>query len=122
MPLSFRDGWPERHPRRYAALLAARLTTPTPPFAWRAQYAACEEHLRTGLADQLIEVPTLIVHGTADRVVPYDNAAQAARVCPASTTLTLPGAGHLCWLEEPSRVTAALIDHIAGVDGPQDAA
>jgi pimeloyl-ACP methyl ester carboxylesterase len=48
--------------------------------------------------------PAVIVHGTADRVVPYDNAAHLARRLPNASVVTLKDAGHLCWIERAAVV------------------
>ncbi len=42
-----------------------------------------------------IQVPTLVVHGTCDAVVPALNARIMARLIPGSALVLVPGAGHL---------------------------
>ena len=74
MPMSFAPGWVEEHPDEYERLLAQRLVAPTPPEAWRAQFAACAAYLVQGAPQGAVTVPTTIIHGTADRIVPYANA------------------------------------------------
>jgi len=50
--------------------------------------------------DQLIDrlgeigIPALVVHGTHDRVLPYEHALRLARLLPRAQLLTLEGAGH----------------------------
>jgi len=104
MPLSFRPGWVNDHPAEFDELLAHRLAAPTPTESWRAQFAACAQFLRDGLPPARIEQPSLIIHGTADRIVPYQNAAHLARRLPQADVVTLKGAGHLCWIEEAAAV------------------
>lgn len=99
MPLSFAPGWGEANPAEYDEVLKLRLGSPTPAAAWRSQFDACAEFLRAGLPDGRIDQPTTIVHGTADRVVPYENAAHLARRLPHASVRTMEGAGHLCWIE-----------------------
>ena len=41
-----------------------------------------------------IAVPTLVIHGTADPVIPYGNGEALAREVPGARLLTLEGAGH----------------------------
>jgi 3-oxoadipate enol-lactonase len=101
MPISLSPGWAERHPDELERLLAARLEHPTPPEAWRAQWDACERFLRVGVPDGDIAVPTWVVHGTADRVVPYENAELVRRRIPQAALVTMNNTGHLCWLERP---------------------
>jgi 3-oxoadipate enol-lactonase len=104
MPLSFAPGWVEEHRAEFEELLALRLSASTPTESWRSQFAACASYLRDGLPPGPVDQPAVIVHGTADRVVPYENAAHLARRLPQAAVITLNGAGHLCWIERPAAV------------------
>jgi 3-oxoadipate enol-lactonase len=109
MPLSLAPGWVEAHPDEFERLLAARLEHPTPPECWRAQWDACERFLRVGVPDGDIGLPTWVVHGTEDRVVPYANTELIRRRIPRAEVVTIDGAGHLCWLERPDEVNRLLL-------------
>jgi 3-oxoadipate enol-lactonase len=98
MPLSFAPGWVEEHPAEFEKLLALRLSAPTPAAAWRAQFAACAAFLRAGLPAGVLPQRSTVVHGTADRVVPYGNAAHLAERLNGAPVVTLQDAGHLCWI------------------------
>jgi 3-oxoadipate enol-lactonase len=111
MPISFAPGWVEEHPAEYEELLADRLSAPTRVDAWLAQFMACTIFLREGLQSP-IRHPTVIVHGTADRVVPYENAAHLARAAPEASLVTLEGAGHLCWIERAAEVNDIILDFV----------
>jgi len=104
MPLSFRPGWTDEHPDEFEALLADRLEYPTPPECWRAQYDACNDWTARLTPVEQIEAPTLVVHGDADRVVPYENGVELARRIPGSRFEQFSGAGHLLFLESPGRL------------------
>jgi pimeloyl-ACP methyl ester carboxylesterase len=104
MPLSFAPRWAEQHPEEFEELLDLRLGAPTPTECWQSQYEACVSYLQRGLPRGPITQPTVIIHGTADRVVPYQNAAHLARRLPQASVVTLDGAGHLCWIEQASTV------------------
>lgn len=104
MPLSFRPGWTDEHPEEFESLLADRLEYPTPPECWRAQYDACLDWTGRTTPLEQIEAPTLIVHGDADRVVPYENGVELARRIAGSRFERFPGAGHLLFLESPDRL------------------
>jgi 3-oxoadipate enol-lactonase len=108
MPLSFAPGWVEEHPDEYEEILTHRLSAPTPVDAWREQFMACTVFLLEGL-QSLVKHPTVIMHGTADRVVPYENAAHLARVAPNASLVTLEGAGHLCWIERAVEVNNIIL-------------
>jgi pimeloyl-ACP methyl ester carboxylesterase len=104
MPLSFRPGWTDEHPEEFEALLADRLEFPTPPECWRAQYDACNDWTARPTPVEQIEAPTLVVHGDADRVVPYENGVELARRIPGSRFKQFSSAGHLLFLESPGRL------------------
>ena len=104
MPLSFRPGWTDEHPDEFESLLADRLEYPTPPDCWRAQYEACLDWAARVTPVEEIGAPTLVVHGDADRVVPYENGVELARRISGSRFERFAGAGHLLFLESPDRL------------------
>jgi pimeloyl-ACP methyl ester carboxylesterase len=103
MPISFRPGWTEEHAEEFEQLLRDRLEYPTPPECWRAQYDACVDWGRRVTPIEEIRAPTLVVHGDADRIVPYENGVEVARRITAARFETFAGAGHLLFIEEPER-------------------
>jgi 3-oxoadipate enol-lactonase len=113
MPLSFRPGWTDEHPDEFEALLRDRLEFPTPPECWRAQYDACNDWLARVSPVEEIAAPTLVVHGDADRIVPYENGVELARRLPNVLFETFDGAGHLLFLEEPARFNRLVADFLA---------
>ena len=65
----------------------------------------------------LVQVPTLVVWGAEDRLVPVELAGRTAASVPDSRLLVLPGVGHVAQLEAPettARATLALIEDAAG--------
>jgi pimeloyl-ACP methyl ester carboxylesterase len=61
-----------------------------------------------------VGVPTLVIHGTADRMLPHANGVAIASRIPGARLELLDGVGHLfCW-EEPAR-SAELVRELAGV-------
>lgn len=113
MPTSLARSWLEAHPEEYAELVALRLSAPTPVDAWRSQFNACANFLRTGLPAGVIDQPATIIHGTADRVVPYENAAHLSRRLPHADVITLEGAGHLCWIERADAVNQIILEGLS---------
>lgn len=69
----------------------------------------------TGVARWLhrIDVPTLVLWGEADRLVPFGQAAVWATALPQATVHGIPGAGHLLF-EERSEAAAAVADFLRG--------
>lgn len=64
-----------------------------------------------------IDVPTLVITGTADRLIPPDVTAGIAGRVPGAELLRIEGAGHLSNLEAPEAFDAALegVLHTLGV-------
>jgi len=60
------------------------------------------------LLPTLAGLPTLILAGEADSIVPPDQARAMAQLIPGARLSIIPGAGHLPPLEQPSATTAAL--------------
>jgi pimeloyl-ACP methyl ester carboxylesterase len=113
MPLSFRPGWTDEHPDEFEQLLADRLEHPTPPDCWRAQFDACNAWIRRTTPVEEITAPTLVVHGDADRIVPYENGVELARRIPGARFERFPGSGHLLFLESPERLNPLVAEFLA---------
>jgi 3-oxoadipate enol-lactonase len=75
--------------------------------AWRAQAAAGGRYAGI-LRQQRIRARTLILHGTADRVVDPRNARLLASRVEDSELVTFPGLGHLFFWEDPGAFAAAV--------------
>lgn len=65
---------------------------------------------RDGLAR--IAVPTLVIVGDEDRVLPEPESRLLSARIPRSRLVVLPGVGHLCNLEAPAAFDAALLDFL----------
>jgi 3-oxoadipate enol-lactonase len=74
------------------------------------------EQLRAGGAHDASErlgelsMPTLVVHGTADRIFAASNGQQIAFLIPARLEL-MEGVGHLFWWEQPERSASLIREH-----------
>jgi pimeloyl-ACP methyl ester carboxylesterase len=62
-----------------------------------------------------ITVPTLVVHGADDQIVPLDEARAMAQAIPGARLEIIPGAGHLINLEQPERFNRAFVDFLNGL-------
>lgn len=58
-----------------------------------------------------ITVPTLVIHGTDDRMVPYANGELIASKVPGARMATMEGVGHMFWWERPEESAALLREH-----------
>ena len=61
-----------------------------------------------------IEAPTLVVHGTEDRMLPVVNGELIARSIPHARLELLEGVGHMFWWEQPERSAALVRSHVLG--------
>jgi pimeloyl-ACP methyl ester carboxylesterase len=58
-----------------------------------------------------IDAPTLVIHGTADRMLPPANGRAIAAAIPGARLELLDGVGHLFWWEQPERSAALIREH-----------
>jgi len=58
-----------------------------------------------------ITAPTLVIHGTADRMLPASNGEAIARAIPGARYVPLEGVGHMFWVEEPERSAELVREH-----------
>lgn len=105
MPRSFAPGWTEKNPRQFEEFLQRRLEFPTPPECWLAQFHGCGEYVTQGVKVEEIHVPALVIHGREDAVVPHKNGEVLARRLPGAQFVSLPGIGHLPYLEDAGGFT-----------------
>ncbi len=80
-------------------------------------YAGCCEAIAgLDLTPELeaIGAPTLVLAGALDPVVPANLAFDLATPIAGSSLLVLADASHLANLEQPARVTEAILDHLCG--------
>jgi pimeloyl-ACP methyl ester carboxylesterase len=64
-----------------------------------------------------IGVPTLVLHGDEDQLVPPDTARAMAAAIPGAQFSAVPGAGHLAPLENPRDANVDLKLFLARVSG-----
>lgn len=60
-----------------------------------------------------LSVPTLVVHGELDALVPPENGRNIAGRIPGAELVTIPGANHLLMTDKPDEVSAALTGWLA---------
>jgi 3-oxoadipate enol-lactonase len=60
-----------------------------------------------------LRVPTLVIHGTADRMLPDSNGHMIAGLIPGAQLEILDGAGHLFFWEQPQHTAELVRTHAA---------
>jgi len=74
-----------------------------------------------GAIEPLRRVPTLVLTGDADKMIPQAHSERIVAELPDSTFVAVPGAGHLVLLEKPAEVTGALATLLRRVVAEQPA-
>lgn len=114
--ISTAPGFAEREPALVREWLAYRARNPLDPAAYQAQMAiglallseeASFEHKLKG-----VRVPTLILFGEHDKVVPPGNAELLAKAIPNARVKILPDAGHFFPLEAPEAAVEAVLEFL----------
>ncbi len=90
--------------------LAGQYRAPIPVLM--AQLAAIMGH---DTSDRLgaVAVPTLVIHGTEDRLMEAENGELIARLVPGARLELLDGSGHMFFWEQPERSAQLVRDHAA---------
>lgn len=92
-----------------------RSGTPQSPAARHRQWQAMAEWTSwDGLGS--IACPTLVLHGSQDRVVSVENARILAARIPGAELVILEGAGHVYHSEQPDAADAAVLEFLERVD------
>ena len=91
-----------------------RAGTPQAPAMARRQWEAMQGFEAYDRLPSL-QVPTLILHGTEDRMVHPDNARILSERIPGSRLVLLEGAGHVYHAEQPEAADAAVLEFVRSV-------
>jgi 3-oxoadipate enol-lactonase len=94
----------------FAAFAEMGSTLPAPQPVVLQQMRACAAHDTHERLGQ-ISLPTLVIHGDADRLLGYDNGREIAALIPGARLETLEGIGHMFWWEQPERSAELIREH-----------
>jgi 3-oxoadipate enol-lactonase len=96
----------------YAAFLAVAQQRAVAVPVIMAQLRACAAHDTSTRLHELT-MPTLIIHGTDDLMLPAENGRQTAALIGGSRLEILDGIGHLFFWEQPDRAAELVRSHAA---------
>jgi 3-oxoadipate enol-lactonase len=102
----------EPDPALVDTIMGRRMAQPQDPAGWAAQAAAGTGYAGGDRAGD-IAAPTLIVTGTADRVVDPANSDLLGEMIPDARVEKVPDAGHLVFWEHPALVAELINDFLA---------
>lgn len=106
------QSWVHRSHRSDATLrqIVRQMAQDTGPEAFIRQQSAIMTRPDSRPVLGSIRCPTLVLVGDGDESTPPDRAAEIAQGISGSRLVTIPEAGHLTTIEQPDRVTQALVD------------
>jgi 3-oxoadipate enol-lactonase len=96
----------------YAKFLARGMRYAIPVAVIMEQMRAITAHDTSTRLPEL-RLPTLVVHGTLDQMLPVQNGHMIAGLIPDSRLEILDGIGHMFFLEEPERTAELVREHAA---------
>lgn len=110
------DEFVEAHPET-VALWADRWRASDQDGLARACRGVCR---RDDISDRVgaIDVPTTVIHGTADVPIEPHHAERLAALIPGAELRWVEGAGHMSCIDHPDEVSALLREHLARVATP----
>lgn len=100
-------------------IVAWRLESPTPRHAWMRQWDAGAAHDAAWRVGG-IRVPTLVLAGDEDRIVPIQNARAIATRIPNAGLGIFSGGGHLFFIEQADRFNDAVLRFLDGLSPSAD--
>ena len=95
---------------RYADFVAMAAALPAPRETIGLQVQAIAAHDTSARLPDL-ELPALVIHGSADRVLPFVNGAQIAALMPNARLERFEDVGHMFWWEQPERAAELIHEH-----------
>ncbi len=95
---------------RFSEFVAMAEAVPVPRRTVELQLQAILAHDTSARLPGL-SLPTLVIHGTLDRVLGYPNGPLIASLVPDSRLETLEDVGHMFWWEQPARAAELVRDH-----------
>ena len=105
-------GFAERHPEAIDEFVEIAQHSPMQVDAYLRQLEACRAHDVAGRLGE-IAVPTLVIHGDADPLVPVQNGIFLAERIPGAQLIVYEGVGHIPEVEVDERFNADLIEFLS---------
>ena len=98
-----------------------RLEDNTSPITVYAQMGAIAGHDTRSRLGELKGLPTLVVHGLEDNLVPSDRARELAALIPGAKLELIPRCGHLLTTDAEEQVAGAILAHLGRSAGAPEA-
>jgi 3-oxoadipate enol-lactonase len=99
-------------PERVREDLERRIADSTSPLTLYAQMGAIGGHDTRGRLSELADLPTLVLHGLEDNLVPPRRGRELAELIPHSQLHLIPECGHLLTTDAEEETATAILDHL----------
>jgi 3-oxoadipate enol-lactonase len=116
-PALFAERTRRERPQRVADDLRQRRLDDTASRTLYAQLAAVVGHDTRAALPALAGLPTLVLHGAEDALVPVARGRELAALIPGACLVVIPGAGHVMTTDAEDAVARAIVDHLAVLVG-----
>jgi pimeloyl-ACP methyl ester carboxylesterase len=111
-PVLYARATRERRPERVREDFKRRLEDNTSALTVYAQMGAIAAHDTRGRLAELAGMPTLVVHGLEDALVPPARGRELARLIPGARTALIPSCGHLLTTDAEGETASAILEHL----------
>ena len=112
-PMLYAKRTRDERPELLAEDLKVRMSDPTPARTTWSQIAAIRTHDTRHRLSELADLPTSVVHGDEDVLVPTARGLALAEAIPGARLVLVPGAGHLLTTDNEQDSAAAVLGHLA---------
>jgi 3-oxoadipate enol-lactonase len=111
VPILYSEDFIRDHRDAIKEDIDVRLQIPTPPHGYMLQLQACLAHDTYQELDT-ISVPTLVIHGDEDRLVPFENGRTLSKRIKGAEFYRVSGAGHLYVTEAQNIVNEKVLEFL----------
>jgi pimeloyl-ACP methyl ester carboxylesterase len=122
-PLLYASATRAGHADRINEDLERRIEDNTSPLTVYAQMAGIAGHDTRSRLAELDGLPTLVVHGLEDGLIPPERGRELASLIPGSRLALIPACGHLLATDAEEATASAILEHLelAATDAPATA-
>jgi 3-oxoadipate enol-lactonase len=111
-PVLYADATVRDSPERVGEDLKRRIADGTSPLTVYAQMGAIAGHDTRARLGELAGVPTLVLHGAEDRLVPPERGRELAGLIPGARLELIPSCGHLLTTDAEQETATAILAHL----------